>query len=160
MTKLLGSLALAAMSVAVAPKPALAADGMPVEGSLAVNFTGTPISPGMVSISANGIGELTNVGNLSFQLQKTLDTTVKVPTFSGTFTITAENGDTLTGTYAGVTSGADSNGYGTFSGQITVTGGTGRFQNASGFVPFRALAYSNAGVGQAVYSFKGVLQVQ
>ncbi len=153
-------LALAAMTLTVTCGAALAGDGMPIEGILAVNLTLSPTSPGIASISANGIGNLTNVGNLSFQLQKTLDTTGKVPTFSGTFTITAENSDTLTGTYAGVTSGADSSGFGTFSGQITVTGGTGRFQGASGFVPFSALAYSNAGVGQAVYSFKGVLHMQ
>jgi hypothetical protein len=138
---------------------ALAVDGMPVEGILAVNFTRSQTSPGIFDISATGIGSLTNVGNLSFQLQKTLDTTGKVPTFSGTFTITAENGDTLTGTYAGVTAGPDAAGFGTFSGQITVTGGTGRFQGASGSIPFGAMGYSNSGIGQAAYSFKGVLHM-
>lgn len=152
-------LALAAMTLTLTYRPALAVDGMPVEGILAVNLTTSPTSPGIIAISANGIGNLTNVGNVSFQLQKILDTTGKVPTFSGTFTITAENGDTLSGTYAGVTSGADSNGFGTFSGQLTVTGGTGRFQGASGYIPFSALAYSNSGMGQAAYSFKGALHM-
>src|ERR1700676_2211772 len=110
MTKLLGFCALAAMTFTLTHSAALADDGVPVEGILAVNITLSPTSPGIVAISANGIGNMTNVGNFSFQLQKTLDTTGKVPTFSGTFTITAENGDTLSGTYAGVTSGADSSG--------------------------------------------------
>ena len=152
-------LALAAITLTFTNSAVLADDGVPVEGILAVNITTSPTSPGIIAISANGIGNLTNVGNFSFQLQKTLDTTGKVPTFSGTFTITAENGDTLTGTYAGVTSGADSAGFGTFSGQLTVTGGTGRFQSASGFIPFSALAYSSSGVGQAAYSFRGVLHM-
>ena len=92
MTKIL--VALVAMTLAFTHSSALADDGVPVEGILAVNFTSSQTSPGIIAISANGIGNLTNVGNLSFQLQKTLDTTGKVPLFSGTFTITAENGDT------------------------------------------------------------------
>jgi hypothetical protein len=159
MTKRSRFFTLAAITLALGLRVSRAADGTPVEGVLAVNITFAPSSPGMTAISANGIGNLTNVGNFSFQLQKTLDTTGKVPTFSGTFTITAEGGDTLTGTYAGVTSGPDSNGFGTFSGQLTVTAGTGRFLNASGFIPFSAYAYSNAGMGQAVYLFKGTLHM-
>ena len=150
-------LTLAAMALTLTSSAALAEDGMPIEGILAVNFTSTPTSPGIIAISANGIGNLTNVGNLSFQLQKTLDTTGKVPLFSGTFTITAVNGDTLTGTYAAVGAAPDAGGFGTFSGQLTVTGGTGRFQSASGFIPFGAMA--NGGLGQAAYSFKGSLHM-
>jgi len=155
MTKFL--IALVAMTVAFTHSPALADDGVPVEGILAVNFTGSPTSPGIFAISANGVGRLTNVGNLSFQLQKTLDTTAKVPTYSGTFTITAANGDTLTGTYAAVGAPTDAAGYGTFSGQIAVTGGTGRFQGASGIIPFSAMA--NSGAGQAAYSLQGFLHM-
>ena len=162
MTKFLGFtstrlLALAAMTLTFMHSAALAVDGMPIEGILAVNFTSSPTSPGIIAISANGIGNLTNVGNFSFQLEKTLDTTGKVPLFSGTFTITAVNGDTLTGTYAAVGAAPDAGGFGTFSGQITVTGGTGRFQSASGVVPFSAMA--NGGLGQAAYSFKGFLHM-
>jgi hypothetical protein len=149
-------LALAAMTLTLTRSAALAVDGMPVEGILAVNFTTSQTSPGVFAVSANGIGNLTNVGNLSFQLQKTLDFTAKYPTMLGTFTITAQNGDTLSGTYAGVISVPDSNGYAHFSGQIAVTDGTGRFQGASGSIGFTA--YSNSGV--AAYSFKGVLNTQ
>jgi hypothetical protein len=154
MTKLL---AMAAIALTLTGSAALADDGVPVEGILAVNFTGSPTSPGMIAISANGVGRLTNVGNLSFQLQKTLDLTVKVPTYFGTFTITAANGDTLTGTYSAVGAPADAAGYGTFSGQLAVTGGTGRFQGASGIIPFSAMANANA--GQAAYSLQGSLHM-
>jgi hypothetical protein len=155
MTKLL--IALAAMTFAFTHSAALADDGVPVEGILAVNFTSSQTSPGIIAISANGVGRLTNVGNLSFQLQKTLDLTGKVPTYSGTFTITAANGDTLTGTYSAVTGPPDAAGYGTFSGQLAVTGGTGRFQSASGIIPFSAMA--NSGAGQAAYSLTGSLHM-
>jgi hypothetical protein len=149
-------LALAAMTLILTSSAALAVDGMPIEGILAVNFTGTQTSPGIVDVTATGIGNLSSVGNLSFQLHKTLDFTAKIPTMVGTFTITAASGDTLTGTYGGVITVPDSNGFAAFSGQITVMSGTGRFQGASGNVSFSAC--SNNGV--AAYSFKGVLSTQ
>ena len=148
--------AVAAMTLIITQSTALAGEGMPVEGILAVNFTRSTTSPGIFAVSANGIGNLSNVGNLSFQLQKTLDFTATIPTMVGTFTITAANGDTVTGTYGGVITVPDSNGFAAFSGQITVTSGTGRFQGASGSVSFSAC--SNNGV--AAYSFKGVLNTQ
>lgn len=150
-------LALAAMALTLTGSAALADDGVPVEGILAVNFTGAPTSPGIIAITANGVGRLTNVGNLSFQLQKTLDLTVKVPTYYGTFTITAANGDTITGTYSAVGAPSDAAGFGTFSGQLAITGGTGRFQAASGIIPFSAMANANA--GQAAYSLQGSLHL-
>lgn len=153
-----GLFTVAVLTPALLPKKALAGDGVPVEGMFAVNFTGSPASPGIFDFSGNGIGILSNVGHCSFQLKKTLDTTLKVPTYSGTFTITAVNGDTLTGTYQGVGSSLDSGGYSPFSGHLIVTGGTGRFDGAIGNVSFSAL--SNAGTGQAVYSFKGSMQIQ
>jgi hypothetical protein len=160
MRKLFGSFAML-LALTLAPCAALADDGAPLEGVFAVNFTSTPSSPGLFDITANGIGILSNVGSASFQLQKTFDTTLKVPTFYGTFTMTALNGDTLTGTYAAVVgwgSAPDSIGNGAFSGQLTLTGGTGRYQGATGTVSFSALA--NGKTGQAVYSFKGVMHTQ
>ena len=67
--------------------------------------------------------------------------------------MTDENGDTLAGNYAGVINAPDSKGFAPFSGQLTLTTGTGRFQNVKGTVSFTALA--NLGTGQAVYSFRG-----
>jgi hypothetical protein len=137
---------------------AIAADGVPVEGMFAVNFQGGPSGPGTYDFTVNGIGVLSSVGNSTIQVQKTLDITGKVPIYSGTFTITALNGDTLTGAYQGVGTAIDSGGFSPFSGVLTVTGGTGRFQGASGVVSFSAL--SNAGTSQAVYSMKGTVQTQ
>jgi hypothetical protein len=150
-------LVLAAVALTFNHSIALADDGMPIEGFLAASFTQSQTSPGIVDILANGIGKLTNVGNFSFQLHKTIDRNATVPVFSGTFTITAKSGDTLTGTYTAVTSRPDSGGFGIITGQLAVTGGTGRFQSASGFVPFTSVA--NGGPGLAVYSFKGVLHM-
>jgi hypothetical protein len=116
-----------------------------------VNFTATPTAPGVFSVAANGIGSTSHAGNLFFALQKTVN--FNNGTLQGTFTMTDENGDTLTGIYAGVISAPDSKGFAPFSGQLTITAGTNRFQKAKGTLSFTAL--SNLGTGQAVYSVKG-----
>lgn len=159
MTRFLGFCALAAMTVTLTSSAALAQDGMPVEGLVAVDFTGSQTSPGIFDFSANGNGNLSNVGYMAFQVHKTIDFTGKAPTMIGTFTMTAENGDTLTGTIAGTLGLPTSSGYNTFSGQITVTAGTGRFQSANGIVCFSGFSKNNSGTGNAVYSFKGVLHM-
>jgi hypothetical protein len=133
------------------PDAALADAALPMNGTFSVNFTATPTGPGIFSIAANGIGSTSHAGNLFFEVHKTVN--FNDGTLQGTFTMTDENGDTLTGNYAGVISAPDSKGFAPFSGQLTFTAGTGRFQNVKGTVSFTALA--NLATGQAVYSVKG-----
>jgi hypothetical protein len=91
-----------------------------------------------------------------------------VATFTGTFTMTAGNGDTLSGAYAGAQVGApdepDANGYGEFQGTFTITEGTGRFRHASGVLsfaavtsPFSAHASLPALTGVAFYLVEGTV---
>ena len=54
--------------------------------------------------------------------------------------MTAGNGDTLNGTYAGARVGLlDENGYGQHQGTFTVTEGTGSFRHASGVLSWTAV---------------------
>ena len=80
MTKLLGSLALAAMAVALTPKSALAEQGVPIKASFTVAFTRTLNTSNATycgtavlaaAVAANGAG-YSSLGALSFELQKTL----------------------------------------------------------------------------------------
>ena len=145
---------LVAGSVAVlmlaGPVAAAAEHAVPINGTFSVNFTATPTAAGIFSVVANGIGSTSHAGNLLFALRKTIN--FNDGTMQGTFTMTDENGDTLAGNYAGVINAPDSKGFAPFSGQLTLTTGTGRFQNVKGIVSFTALA--NLGTGQAVYSFR------
>ena len=136
MTKLLGSLTLAAMTFGVAPQAVLADDRVPIKGSFAVAFSGTPNTgnvaycggtAGTVAIEAHGDG-YTTVGPLSFSLLKTSLGGL----FHGCLTLTAPNGDTLTATYDVTASPANANNFSSASGTLTFTGGTGRFRGASG----------------------------
>jgi hypothetical protein len=136
MTKLVGSLTLAAMTFAVAPQAVLADDGAPIRGSFAVAFSGTPNTghvaycggtAGTVAIEAHGDG-YTTLGPLSFSLLKTQ----AGPLFHGCLTLTAPNGDTLTATYDVTGVPPNANHFSSASGTLTFTGGTGRFSGASG----------------------------
>jgi hypothetical protein len=142
---------LAALTLVIAPKAALPDDELPIGGSLGVNFTANQTSPGVFTIVANGIGNTSHLGNFLFELHKTIN--FNDGSMQGTFVMTADNGDTLSGTYAGVLGQPDSKGFTTFSGLLTFTGGIGRFQNPKGAVSFTGLA--NVSTGQAVYSLKG-----
>lgn len=97
-----------------------------------------------VTISGTGLGR--HLGRLTFVATEIIDLRqFGDPTFprprtmvtDGQFTITSANGDTLTGTYDGVgllDPGRPGFVNGTALAQLT--GGTGRFRCASGFVPF------------------------
>lgn len=60
--------------------------------------------------------------------------------FSGSFTITAANGDTLVGAYVGHITGSLDDGSSTYVFTGTATGGSGRFAGAAGML---------SGTGQA-----------
>jgi hypothetical protein len=135
MTKLLGSLALAAITVALAPNSALADERVPIKASFTVAFTrtlnttneafcGAAILP--AAVAANGAG-YSSLGALSFELQKTL---ASPGIMQGCATLKAPNGDALFANYAGTINGP--NGEGT----LTFTGGTGRFLGATGSAQF------------------------
>jgi hypothetical protein len=70
--------------------------------------------------------------------------------------MTAPNGkDSLSGIYTGKnTSGGDVYGFLPFSGELKITGGTGRFDNARGHARFTALSGPN---GTAFYAVDGEL---
>ena len=175
MKKLLGSLALAAMIVAVAPGAALA-QGVPIKGTFTVAYSGTPNTAGDsfcggtprgVEVEAHGAGYST-LGALSFLLNKT-----KVGSaFHGCLTLTAPNGDTLSAIYDLTGSTPNANNFSDATGTLTFTGGTGRFEGASGsanmtavfsnFYPASSFVGGTAAPlqGVAFYSVDGTLSVQ
>jgi hypothetical protein len=144
MKTILGSLALAAMTVALAPQAALADDGVPIQGAFAITATARPNTGGVsfcggppLALAAEGHGNgFTTLGALSFSLEKTLD----VPgAMHGCVILTAPNGDTLNATYDATEGVPNANGFISATGTLTFTGGTGRFQGASGSANFTAV---------------------
>jgi len=149
----LGALILAIGVLALAPKAALADDhkGVPIKGSFAVSFmrpaapsavTGPYCAGGGIPIEAQGIGNVSKLGPLFMTVKKCATVVGTAVTYVGTFKMTAGDGDTLHGTYAGTQDNSlrDENGYVPFQGTLTFTGGTGEFRHANGILSFTAVA--------------------
>jgi hypothetical protein len=141
----LGVLVLAAVAVALAPKAVLAdrEHRVPITGT----FTVATVSPSAVDYCASGgtpiefrgLGNISRLGPLFLTVKKCATVVDGVLTYAGTFTMTAANGDTLDGTYAGTRVGLpNENGYGQHQGRFTFTGGTGSL-NLSGVLSWTAV---------------------
>jgi hypothetical protein len=172
----LGLLALVAVTIVLAPKTTRADEGRHIKGTFTVAYSGTPNTvgdsfcggtPRGVEVEAHGAGYST-LGALSFSLNKT-----KVGSaFHGCLTLTAPNGDTLSAIYDLTGGTPNANNFSQGTGTLTFTGGTGRFEGASGsanmtavfsnFYPASSFAGGTAAPlqGVAFYSVDGTLSVQ
>jgi hypothetical protein len=137
-------LVLTAIALAVTPKVSFADDRVPVEGSITVSAivpsitdycagSGTPIE-------AQGVADISGMGPVYVTVKKclTFPSGPPVGTWTGTLTLRASNGDTLTTAYTATEdfSLTDSNGFTPGQGTVRVTGGTGSFTDARGVLSF------------------------
>lgn len=142
MKKLFGSLALAAVTLTLAPRAVLAYD-IPFQAAFVVSYSATPNTTNVaycggpalpVAVEAHGDG-FSTLGALAFLLQKTLGG----GPLHGCLTISNPDGDTLTAIYDGKGTAADANNFAPAAGTLTITGGTGRFKGATGSATFTAI---------------------
>jgi hypothetical protein len=177
-------LALAAMSVALKPRAAQADEEGRFKGTLTVQVEAIPTIGGCAPtdtncstcvnnssfyIEAQGIGD-TSLGTMFVEVLKCLNPAVgSFGTYAGTLTTTAPNGkDSLTWAYSGQNDNAgDFYGFGPFSGNLAITGGTGKFEDAQGSASFTAVAgpsspgpSANSVLGMAFYSIQGKIELR
>jgi hypothetical protein len=102
---------------------------VPFKGRLEGTATVTPGTPPFLSVSLVGTGNATHLGRFTVEIPHVVNTTNR--TSVGTYEFTAANGDTLT---AGFTGQATLTSPGVLSvvETATITGGTGRFADATG----------------------------
>jgi hypothetical protein len=179
---------LATATLPLVLREARADDGAPFKGAFTVQFEGltlpstcamgdmscsTCFNKGGIYIEAQGIGN-TSQGTLFIQVLKCLNPGVGYGTYAGIFTMTAPNGkDSVTGTYSGQNDSAgDFYGFSPFSGDLKITGGTGKFAGAEGTAHFTAASgptttagafgltgpISGSVTGMAFYSVQGTLK--
>jgi hypothetical protein len=139
---------LAAVAFALVPKAILAVGYAPIRGTFTVsymrpsveNYCGVDADPTKnLSIEAQGIGSITGFGPLFITVKKCF--TFSTSLYAGTFMLSSGNGDTISGTYAGVQSAGDPNGFGPFQGTLTINASTGKFRHTtSGELTFKAVA--------------------
>ena len=132
--------------------PRLDAADLPFRGHIDGHLVTSPTSdPTILDGVAQAVGIGTQLGSFTKVTHDVID--LATDTVTGSFTMTAANGDLLRGVYSGpFVFGAP----GTFSWvlQSTITGGTGRFSGASGAFVFKAnVAFTGAnGVFNGTYS--------
>lgn len=141
------------MTSVVVPVPATAESPRPFKARVTAQwddvFAALPPNVGGAGL-ANflGGGQVTHLGKAGQAGSLTLEEPVGPGVFpgSGSVTMTAANGDTLTFDFVGYLYAATGEGIGTF----TFTGGTGRFANASGSGDFYALIDLSQPVAQGM----------
>ena len=111
---------------------AVARAGEPFKGKAEGTITGVLPGPGGITLSGVAEGQATHLGRFTREEQILLDPVTNA--FVGTIVFTAANGDrllcTLTGRFTSLTEA---------TGRYTFTGGTGRFETASGGADFVAI---------------------
>jgi hypothetical protein len=108
-------------------------------------------APPIQSVRSFGSGIATHMGKTSFEAASTVNFTVQPATINGTAILTAANGDELHTAFTGTTATAAGTATGNFV--HTITGGTGRFSNASGTL--KATSIHNLATQKGVLSFEG-----
>jgi len=127
------AIVLAGLILAKLPLAATAVLGRPKRTARRVSLSGSGIS---TSDSASGTfvvlatGDAARLGRLTLKAQGVFAPADSVLSFTGAAALVADNGDELTGTFEGTSTPLSGKGDATFL--LTITGGSGRFQNASG----------------------------
>jgi hypothetical protein len=113
------------------PLQALAGGQVPLKGSDSGSFTleADGCSPGVFEVVIDDAGTATHVGAYAYHAIECFNGATGA--FSGTFTITAANGDMIDGTYAGQVVGVVGD-LAFYEQDAVITGGTGRFAGAGG----------------------------
>ena len=118
--------------------PAAAQNQVPFKGAFQGNDTDSAFSPPYVTVTTSGTGIGALVGQFSFTLVNRVNFVAGTET--GSATLIAANGDSITATIAGsAESTADPNVI-SITEIYTITGGTGRFAGAQGSFTVERLA--------------------
>ena len=141
----------------VAPA-AHAAAARPFVADLAGRAVFSPTStPGVFAGTGSGAGRATHLGQFTISVEETLDVTS--PTGSvvlqGEAVVVAANGDELHWSYEATGTPPSESGDVVLTGTFTVTGGSGRFAEATGQGSFEGVG--NAVTGRASFSYTGTI---
>jgi len=121
------------------PTYAAAGNDMTLKGSEAGTFQVLgPCDGGGIALEVTGTGHSTRLGDYSARYRECFDPATGAVT-GGSFTLTAANGDSLYGTYAGQASPTDANAV-AYDDPGVITGGTGRFAGAAGIASTSGVA--------------------
>ena len=144
----LAVVAVSAVSLASIAVSAMAAE-TPFKGTVNADETVVP-SPPTASLTRDGTGTATYLGKFTEHITMQ----IFLPTLSstGTATFTAANGATLTATVAGQATPTATPGVLSIVEVYTITGGTGRFADATGIFELHSTVNQATGVSSGTFS--------
>lgn len=119
--------------------PALGAEQVPFRGSDVGGFDlPGSCSDGSLEVVIAGTGRATQLGAYAYTANECFDPLSG--TFAGAPTLTAANGDMIVGTYAGQVFATTDPNVITYEEELVISGGTGRFAEATGTLHVTGLA--------------------
>ena len=130
---MLKAIILAGLILAQLPLAATAVLGSPKRRARRIRLSGSGISThdsASRTFVVLATGDFARLGRLTLKAQGILAPANSVLSFTGSATLVVDNGDELTGTFEGTSTTLSGDADATFL--LTITGGSGRFQNASG----------------------------
>jgi hypothetical protein len=132
---------------------AVVAQQVPFKGRLEGRLTAsTPLDPPFISIQIEAAGTATRLGGFTVGIPHVVNTATRTAT--GTYEFTAANGDTLVATFTGQATPI-APGVLSVAETATITGGTGRFADATG--SFTANRLFTMATGAITGSFEGTI---
>ena len=143
--------------VLTAPPTATAAPTTPFKSDITAqaSFAETSV-PGVFNVTTSGVGHASHLGKVTLSTTETLDFVTTPETLlvrDGRLVMIAANGDELHWAYEGTGSPPDEEGISVLTGTFLITGGTGRFADATGSGTFHGTG--NAVTGVAIVSYRG-----
>ena len=126
---------------------------MPFKGRLEGVVTTTPLNPPFVSVLAEGTGNATHLGRLTWVATLVADNATGEA--AGSYQFTAANGDMLFTDFTGRGVPTETPGVLSIVDDVTITGGTGRFAGATG--SFTCVRLYNTVTGTTAGSFTGTI---
>src|SRR4029077_15858174 len=146
-------LALAALAVLALAGPAAAGEQVPFKGSLDGVVTITPLAPPFLSVLVEATGNATHLGKFTVEIPHVVN--VANGSAIGSYEFTAANGDMVFAEFTGTATPTATPGVLYIEETATITGGTGRFANASGSFTVERLFDTVAGT--TIGSFEGTI---
>ena len=145
---------MAAMFLAAAfTSPVVATQDVPFHGSLQATETDTLAFP-FLTVNLSGSGQATHLGRYKAILQLQVD--LRTASSLGTFMLIAANGDSVFGTISG--HATDVGDLASIVETATITGGTGRFDDATGSFTIKRLLDQATGISSG--AFDGAIDFQ
>jgi hypothetical protein len=129
-----------------------AGENVPIRGTLEGSFSITmnPGLPPIGNITGSGTGHAAHLGAFTYEFPHTVDFGVVPPIGDGTYTFTAANGSTLIGEFEGISTPIEP-GVLLVEETVVITGGTGRFEGATGELHIVRLVFRNEGTTEGYF---------